>query len=285
LGGKQIGVASLSGAGSTASASITVSAAQLQVGANSIIAQYSGDTSLNAATGSISVAVTAAAPSGPPAISGLANSASFRQAFAPGMVLTIFGSNLADSTWIAPSVPLAIQAAGVGVTIGTVAAPLYYVSPGQLNVQIPYETPLNQPVTLTINNNGRTASTTLTVAAAAPGVFTDGNGAIVPAATVPRGGTLTLYLTGAGAVSPAIPTGAAPAAGTPVAQLPAPVQATKVSIGGVTETVAFAGIPTALVGVTQINLRVSTAAPLGTQPVVVTIGGVAGASATVTVTQ
>jgi uncharacterized protein (TIGR03437 family) len=284
-GGKQIGVASLSGAGSTASASITVGAAQLQVGTNSIVAQYSGDTSLNAATGAISVAVTAVTSSGPPTISGLANSASFHQAYAPGMVLTIFGSNLADVTWIASSVPLASQVSGVSVTIGTVSAPLYYVSPGQLNVQIPYETPVNQPVTLTLTNNGRTATTTFTVAAAAPGLFTDANGAIVPAATVARGAIVTLYLTGAGAVSPAIATGAAPAAGTPAAQLPAPVQATKVSIGGVAATVAFAGIPTALVGVTQINLRVSTTTPLGTQPVVVTIGGVASAPATITVTQ
>lgn len=284
-GGKQIGVASLSGTGLSASASITVGAAQLQVGTNSIVAQYAGDPTLNSATGSISVAVTAVASSGPPAISGLANGASFRQAYAPGMVLTIFGSNLADATWIAPSVPLALQSVGVSVTIGTVSAPLYYVSPGQLNVQIPYETPVNQPVTLTVNNNGRTATTTLTVASAAPGLFTDANGAIVPAATVARGAIVTLYLTGAGAVSPAIATGAAPAAATPVAQLPAPVQATTISIGGVNGTVAFVGIPTALVGVTQVNLRVSTTTPLGTQPVVVTVGDVASAPATITVTQ
>ncbi len=284
-GGKQIGVASLSGTGSSASASITVGAAQLQVGTNSIVAQYAGDTTLNAATGSISVAVTAVTSSGPPAISSLANGASFRQAFAPGMVLTIFGSNLADATWIAPGVPLALQADGVSVTIGTVSAPLYYVSPGQLNVQIPYETPVNQPVTLTLTNNGHSATTTLTVASAAPGLFTDASGAIVPASTVARGAIVTLYLTGAGAVSPVIATGAAPAAGTPAAQLPAPLQATTVSIGGVNATVAFVGIPTALVGVTQVNLRVSTSTPLGTQPVVVTVGGIASAPATITVTQ
>ena len=284
-GGKQIGVASLSGSGSSASASITVGAAQLQVGTNSIVAQYAGDTTLNSATGSISIAVTAVTSSGPPAISSLANGASFRQAYAPGMVLTIFGSNLADATWIAPSVPLALQTSGVSVTIGTVSAPLYYVSPGQLNVQIPYETPVNQPVALTVTNNGRTATTTLTVASAAPGLFTDANGAIVPAATVARGAIVTLYLTGAGAVSPAIGTGAAPAAGTTAAQLPAPVQSTTVSVGGVNATVAFVGIPTGLVGVTQINLRVSTTTPLGAQPVVVSVGGIASAPATITVTQ
>jgi uncharacterized protein (TIGR03437 family) len=283
-GGKQIGVAPLSGTGSSASASITVGAAQLQVGTNSIVAQYSGDTTLNAATGSISVTVTPVTSSAPPVITGLTNGASFRQTYAPGMVLTIFGSNLADATWIASSVPLPVQVSGVSVTIGAFNAPLYYVSPGQFNVQIPYETPVNRPYVLTVNNNGRTATTTLTVASAAPGLFTDANGAIVPAATVARGGVVTLYLTGAGAVSPAIATGAAPAAGTPVAQLPAPLQLTTVSIGGVGASIEFAGIPTALVGVAQINLRIPTTAPLGTQPVVVTIGGIASAPASITVT-
>jgi uncharacterized protein (TIGR03437 family) len=284
-GGKQMGVAPLSGTGASASANITVSAAQLQVGANSIVAQYGGDTTLNAATATIGVAVTVTS-TGPPAITSLANGASFRQTYAPGMVLTVFGSNLADTISIASSVPLPVQSSGVSVKIGSVNAPLYYVSPGQLNVQIPYETPLNQPVTLTVTNNGRTGSTTLTVASAAPGVFTDGNGAVVPAATGARGGVVTLYLTGTGAVSPAISTGAAPAGSTPVAQLPVPVQATTVSIGGVdvTKSILFAGIPTALVGVTQINVAIPANAPLGLQPVVVNIGGIASAPATITVT-
>ena len=281
-GGKQIGVAPLTGTGSSASASITVDAAQLQVGANSIVAQYSGDATLNGATGTISVAVTTTS-TGPPTIAGVANGASFRQTYAPGMVLTIFGSNLADTTWIASSVPLAVQASGASVTIGGINAPLYYVSPGQMNVQIPYETPVNRPAILTVTNNGRSATTTLTVASAAPGVFTDANGAVVPAATVARGGVVTLYVTGTGAVSPAISTGAAPAAGTPVGQLPAPVQLSSVTVGGAGATIEFIGIPTALVGVTQINVRIPPTALPGTQPVVVNIGGIASAPATITV--
>jgi uncharacterized protein (TIGR03437 family) len=282
--GRQIGVAPLSGTGSSASASITVDAAQLQVGANSIVAQYSGDAALNAATGAISVAVTVPGSSAQPVVTGLANGASFRQTYSPGMVLTVFGTNLADATWVASSVPLPVQAAGVSVTVGGVGAPLYYVSPGQLNVQIPYETPVGKPTVLTVTNNGRTVTTTLTVAAAAPGVFTDTNGAIVPVSNVARGGIVTLYLTGLGAVSPAISTGAAPAAGTPVSQLPVPAQLTTVSIGGVDAATEFAGIPTALVGVAQINLRIPLAAPLGTQSVVVSVGGIASAPATLTVT-
>ena len=147
---------SLTGTGSSATASITVSAAKLQLGANSIVAQYGGDTALNTATTSINIAVTSAV-SGPPVISSLAHGASFGKTYAPGMVLTIFGSNLADANWTASTVPLATQVFGLTVTIGGVNTPFYYVSPGQLNVQIPYETPVNRPVTLTVNNNGRTA--------------------------------------------------------------------------------------------------------------------------------
>jgi len=95
---------------------------------------------------------------------------------------------------------------------------------------------------------------------------------------------VSLYLTGAGAVSPAIATGAAPAAGTLASQLPAPVQARSVSIGGVAAVIEFAGIPTSLVGVMQINLRIPANAPLGIQAVIVTIGGVASVPANITVT-
>ncbi len=49
--GKLIGTATLSGTGSSATAAITVSAALLQVGSNSIVAQYSGDTALNGRRG------------------------------------------------------------------------------------------------------------------------------------------------------------------------------------------------------------------------------------------
>jgi subtilase family serine protease len=170
-GSQQIGVASLSGTGSTTSASITISGTRLELGTNNIVVQYAGNFALKAASGTVGVTVTAAASIAAPVIQRLANGASFGQTYAPGMVLTIFGSNLADATWIASSVPLPVHISGVTVTIGAVNAPLYYVSPGQLNVQIPYETPVNQPSVVTVTNNGRTATTTLTAAAAAPGVL------------------------------------------------------------------------------------------------------------------
>ena len=57
-----------------------------------------------------------------------------------------------------------------------------------------------------------------------------------------------------------------------------------VTVGGVPATVEFAGIPAALVGVTQINYQVPASVALGTLPVVVTVGGVASAPANLTIT-
>jgi uncharacterized protein (TIGR03437 family) len=86
-------------------------------------------------------------------------------------------------------------------------------------------------------------------------------------------------MTGAGAVNPEVATGAAPAQGTPVNNLPVPSQNVVVTVGGVPAAIEFVGVPPELVGVIQINFYVPTGIPDGTQPVVVTVGGEASAPA------
>src|SRR6185312_12560386 len=55
----------------------------------------------------------------------------------PGNIVQIYGSSLASQT-IAPQVlPLPVEVQGTQVLIGGVASPLFYVSPGQVNAQIP----------------------------------------------------------------------------------------------------------------------------------------------------
>jgi uncharacterized protein (TIGR03437 family) len=218
-------------------------------------------------------------------IAGLVNGASFMPVYAPGMALSVFGSELAPGEASASSVPLPVSMEGVGVSVNGVAAPLYYVSPGQLNLQIPYETAVNGTATLQINNNGQATSQTFLVAMAAPGIFTDQTGAIVPYGNAIRGQITTLFVTGTGSMTPAIPTGAAPAAGTPVANLPQTDLATSVTVGDVPAPVDFIGVPAGLVGVTQINFQVPGGVGTGAQSVVVTVGGVASAPAMLVVTQ
>jgi uncharacterized protein (TIGR03437 family) len=218
-------------------------------------------------------------------ISGLANAASFTPAYAPGMVLSVFGSQLAPSAAGASSVPLPVSMAGVSAAVNGVAAPLFYVSQGQLNLQIPYETAVNGTATLQINNNGQATSQTFPVATAAPGVFTDHTGAIVPNGRAIRGQITTVFVTGAGSTTPPIPTGAAPATGTPIVSLPQPAQTTTVTVGDVSAPIDFIGVPPGLVGVTQINFQVPSGVGIGAQSVVVTVGGVSSAPAYLRVTR
>src|SRR5207249_30321 len=143
----------------------------------------------------------------------------------------------------------------------------------------------NGTSTLTIDNNGQRVSTSLAVAAAAPGIFADQNGAPVPDTSAARGQAITLFITGAGAVSPALTTGAAPDSGANTASLPRSVQPITVTVGGVAAPIQFAGIPSGSVGVMQINSQVPAGAAVGAQSVVVTVANVASPPATLRVTQ
>jgi uncharacterized protein (TIGR03437 family) len=54
-------------------------------------------------------------------------------------------------------------------------------------------------------------------------------------------------------------------------------------VAGLTAPTTFVGIPEGLVGVVQINYTIPPNAPLGPQPVVVKVGGVASTAATLTI--
>jgi uncharacterized protein (TIGR03437 family) len=85
-------------------------------------------------------------------------------------------------------------------------------------------------------------------------------------------------------VTPVVSTGAAPASTTALSNLPKPSQNVTVTVGGAAANITFIGIPPGLVGVTQINFTIPSGVNPGVQPVVVKVGGVASASASLTVT-
>jgi uncharacterized protein (TIGR03437 family) len=206
-------------------------------------------------------------------IAGVTNGASFQTACAPGMILSVFGTQLAPSIQTAASVPLPLAMAGVSATVNGVSAPLYYVSPSQLNIQVPYETGAG-PAVLGLNNNGQVASAIFTVAPAAPGVFTDADHNLIPASSGNRGDTLTLFVTGDGAVSQSLATGTSPFSGTPLNFLPQSGLPLTVTVAGVAAEVNFEGIPPGLVGTTQVNFVIPQNIASGVQPVIVSVGGV-----------
>ncbi len=276
-----LGSAVLAGSAGSATATLVVSGSQLSPGSGVITAKYIGGDTITAST---TVTVSSASSSAKPSITALENGASFQPVFAPGMILTVFGSQLAATTETAGVVPLPTSMGSVAATVNGVAAPLFYISPGQLNIQLPYETTPNSTAVLYINNDGQTTSRSFTVAAAAPGIITNPNGAPVPNTSAAPGQIVSLYITGAGALSPPLATGAAPAPGTPISDLPQPTQSVSVTVGGVPAPIEFIGVPSGLIGMVQINYQVPSGIATGAQPVVVTVGGVASPSATLTVT-
>lgn len=282
VGKTALGTSELSHSSYKAVATLTINGSEtgLGTGDNTITATYNGDTLHNSASASTTVTLIHSSAA-KPSISAGTNGASYQQAYAPGMVMSLFGSQLALTTRSAATTPLPTTLDNVSVTVGGFLAPLYYVSPTQLNVQIPYDVPTNHSVAVVVSNNKQTASITIKMSAAAPGILTDSDGSLVQTRSAARGESVTLYLTGAGAVRPSVATGATPSSG----QTPVPTQSTLVAVGGEKASMTYIGVPSWSVGVVQVNFTVPLAAALGVQPVVVSVGGVSSQSATLTVTQ
>ncbi len=194
-GGATIGTSTLT----NSTGSLTIAASTLAVGFDSITAEYSGDANYAPAAASLSFAVVSPTVM---SIQGVTNAASYNQAFSSGEIAAVFGTLLAGSTASAPAVPLPTSLAGVSVTVNGIAAPLYFVSPGQINFQIPYgiSSGIAAPVTVTYNN--QTVTSYIPMSAYSPGIFVDSTGAPAGAQTAKRGSTVAIYITGQGAVSP-----------------------------------------------------------------------------------
>jgi uncharacterized protein (TIGR03437 family) len=217
-------------------------------------------------------------------VGGIQNAASFQQAFAPGMLMSVYVEGLTGATALAPGLPLPLRLAGISATINGVAAPISGIFPaaGLMNIQVPYEAG-GGPSVLAINNGGRISSYPFTLAFSAPGLFGVWDPSGLPVTTVHPGQVVIAYITGEGDVTPFLATGATPVSGTPVTRLPKARQPLTVTVGDVPATVAFNGIPTGFVGVTQINFTIPAVLP-GPQPVVVTVGNAKSQAVTLTVT-
>jgi uncharacterized protein (TIGR03437 family) len=220
---------------------------------------------------------------------GAVNGASFTAggSVAPGSIFSIFGTNLASQAGGSTAVPLSTTLVSTSVSVAGVLAPLYYVSPGQINAQVPFATATGaQPVTVTVN--GLESNTiTVPVAASAPGIFLyNGNYAVAQNANYSiigpnnpasegNGNVIIVYATGEGAVSNQPATGAA-APASPTAQASLVVTAT---IGGKNAPVQYAGLSAGFVGLLQVNLQLPTGLAAGDYPLIITIGGAASNTA------
>ena len=79
-------------------------------------------------------------PGAPPALAVTNAASAQRGRAAPGSIISIYGTGLAQSTDQARSYPLPMTLGGASVTVNGVPAPLFYASSTQINAQIPFET-------------------------------------------------------------------------------------------------------------------------------------------------
>ena len=136
---------------------------------------------------------------------------------APGAIASIFGNDLAETSAEADSAPLPRELRGVRVRFNGIEAPIFSISPTQINVQVPFEL-TGFSASLEIEKQtptGKVISTAIPVGLAngAPGIFTQdgtgkGAGVIVHADFTPvsagapalPGEALTAFVTGLGSV-------------------------------------------------------------------------------------
>jgi glucosylceramidase len=222
------------------------------------------------------------APSFP--ANGAVNAAAVQAALSPGELFSIYGTNLAEQTQQPLLLPLPATMAATSVQINGIAAPLVFVSPLQINAQVPWEASPGS-ATLTVTHAGVAASQTVTIAAAGPAIFTlygsQQAAALNPDYSVnsqanPASSFIQMFGTGLGAVSPPVPTGAA-ASGSTLSQVVAKVTAT---VSGASAKVLFAGLAPGFAGLWQIDVALPAGSP-GALPVIVSVQGVASNTVTV----
>ena len=205
---------------------------------------------------------------------------------APGEAVTLYGSGIGPAN-VTSSQPDPLgnvpdQLAGTVVYVNGVPAPIVYTWTRQIGVVIPYEvTPGTARVAVKFGNQ-ISLDLPVKIVSSAPALYTaDGSGqgqalalnhdtgTINTAATpVAHGSLITLYITGAGAISPVAPDGSPNAAG--LAHPLLPVTAT---VGGVPTTVAYAGGDNGLApGMIRLDVSVPSDVSGSAVPVVVKVG-------------
>lgn len=181
------------------------------------------------------------------------------QAIAPGEIISLFGSSLGpdegqSATLENGQLPRTLGASSV--TIGGIAAPLFYSQTGQLNIQVPLDLSLPSAVITVIRNGERSNDLIAPVVAAHPGLFPaawNQDGSMNSASNPATAGTIiVLYATGQG--------------------LNSPQAQTTLLIANQPAELLYAAPIAGTVGLIQINARIPAALATGPSPILLRIG-------------
>ncbi|MBZ5592251.1 MAG: S8 family serine peptidase [Acidobacteriia bacterium] len=225
---------------------------------------------------------------------GAVNAASFQvgQGVAPGSYISLFGTGLSDSTGAEVTTFLPLGINGISVSFDVPGAGLslpgrmYYVSPTQLNLQVPWELQGQTSALIKVTvQDSQGPLYALPLAPYSPAFFIagtflaarDASGNVITSShPALRGETIELYANGLGPVDTALPTGQP-------APLPPPLIHTTtlpdVTIGGQPAFVQFSGLAPSYSGLYQVNVTIPSGVSPGIQPVVLKINGVASPTA------
>ena len=208
---------------------------------------------------------------------------------APGSYISLYGSNLAPTFQAVstPALPYSLSQVSVGfyAANGRFPGRIHFVSPGQVNVQVPWELD-GQTTAKLVVRIGDTPSDAYDVPLAryAPGIFQyndngrlsaavldyPANKVVAQANPAVRGNVIQLFVNGLGPVDNRPPSGEQ----TPYPPLVTTLATPTVTIGGKNAPVGFSGMAPFIVGLYQINVTVPPDAPTGVQPLIVTINGI-----------
>jgi uncharacterized protein (TIGR03437 family) len=264
-----------------------IAAADADLGPNA------GDQTYTATAAGLTVSFLAGARP-EPAINegGIVNGASFARGrtLAPGAIASMFGDFLAEATRGAMRLPLPMALYHTSVSFDypdsglSVAGRLFFVSPNQINVQVPWEfAGLPFAMVKVRINDSVSAVYRLELSDYSPGVFeyetggekfgvvTHANGQLVtPSNPAQAGETVVVYCTGAGPVDTRQATGEA-ASASPLARTRVTPTAT---LDGEPAEVLFSGLAPGFVGLNQVNLTLPRSARSGTRDLVLTANGI-----------
>jgi len=232
------------------------------------------------------------AQSGAPTLGsgGVTNAADYSRTLAPGSIMTLWGTNMAAKTAYGSKIPLPTTLEGTSVEVidGQLLqqAPLFYISSGQINAQLPFGLKGPQIKVRVRTAAGVSTSETVTLQARAPRLFSktqDGKGeavvlhadwSVVSAQSPARSGeVLILFLNSLGEVQPELGAGQGGGDGSEAAPLNLLPSGASVTVGGKPAPVLFAGIAPYFVGLFQINFRMPSNSLGGLEPLVVAMEG------------
>jgi len=227
---------------------------------------------------------------------GVVNGASFSTdaVVSPGSLASIFGSNLSHATASADGTPLPASLGGVRVEVSGVAAPLYYVSPGQINFQVPTNVITDSMVLRVTSGSLRGPDYFGQILAQAPGIFAAGPAGSIQGAVANQdsslnstqnpagaGSVIQIFSTGLGATDPPIASGVPGSSSEPFNRTTA---TPTVLIGGTPAEVLFAAIAPGFVGLYQVNARIPAGITPGSSvPLQIQMGGYASNTVTIAV--